>query len=114
MKPLLAATHVGILMRAEVSEGTGMATASFWGPGSNSTSSNQPLPSIRRVTPVYYYIDSDGDPEFGTEAAHEPRGVTPDEGYFPVPPVDKLQDLTLKWWLRSSPPAWMSGAPSRG
>jgi glutamine synthetase len=72
---------------------TGIATTSYWGPEVEFYIFN----SIRfdqTANTGYYYIDSDeGIWNSGAEApnlAYRPRFK---EGYFPVPPTDKLQDL---------------------
>lgn len=73
---------------------SGIATASYWGPEAEFYIFN----SVRfdqNAHEGYYHIDSDegiwNSGHNGTpNLAHRPRHK---EGYFPVPPVDKLQDL---------------------
>ncbi|HEU5304158.1 MAG TPA: type I glutamate--ammonia ligase [Gemmatimonadales bacterium] len=79
---------------------TGIATTSYWGPEAeffifNSVSFDQ------GPNQGYYYIDSEegvwnsgrnGTPNLG----HRPRHK---EGYFPVPPMDRLQDVRSKIML---------------
>src|SRR5882724_8657776 len=79
---------------------TGIATASFWGPEAEFFIFN----SVRfdqNAHEGYYHVDSDegiwisgrnGAPNLG----HRPRHK---EGYFPVPPIDKLQDVRSKIML---------------
>jgi glutamine synthetase len=76
---------------------TGIATTSYWGPEAEFFIFN----SVRfdqNAHEGYYHIDSEegiwssgrnGTPNMG----HRPRHK---EGYFPVPPVDRLQDLRSK------------------
>jgi len=77
---------------------SGIATTSYWGPEAEFYIFN----SVRfdqNAHEGYYHIDSEegiwnsgsngGQPNMG----HRPRHK---EGYFPVPPVDKLQDLRSK------------------
>ncbi len=77
---------------------TGIATTSYWGPEAEFYIFN----SVRfdqNAHEGYYHIDSEegiwnsgrdgGTPNLG----HRPRHK---EGYFPVPPVDRLQDLRSK------------------
>jgi glutamine synthetase len=85
----------GVAQRAEeYLARTGIATTSYWGPEAefyvfNSLSFDQTTHS------GYYFIDSDegiwNSGRNGTpNLAYRPRTK---EGYFPVPPTDKLQDL---------------------
>jgi glutamine synthetase len=79
---------------------TGIATASFWGPEAEFFIFN----SVRfdqNAHEGYYHIDSEegiwnsgrnGTPNLG----HRPRHK---EGYFPVPPADRLQDVRSKIML---------------
>jgi glutamine synthetase len=79
---------------------TGIATTSFWGPEAEFFIFN----SVRfdqNAHEGYYHIDSEegiwnsgrnGTPNLG----HRPRHK---EGYFPVPPVDRLQDVRSKIML---------------
>jgi glutamine synthetase len=79
---------------------TGIATTSFWGPEAEFFIFN----SVRfdqNANEGYYHIDSEegvwnsgrnGVPNLG----HRPRHK---EGYFPVPPVDRLQDVRSKIML---------------
>jgi glutamine synthetase len=79
---------------------TGIATTSFWGPEAEFFIFN----SVRfdqNAHEGYYHIDSEegvwnsgrnGAPNLG----HRPRFK---EGYFPVPPVDRLQDVRSKIML---------------
>jgi len=79
---------------------TGIATTSYWGPEAEFFIFN----SVRfdqNAHEAYYHIDSEegiwnsgrnGTPNLG----HRPRHK---EGYFPVPPVDRLQDVRSKIML---------------
>ena len=80
---------------------SGIATTSYWGPEAEFYIFN----SVRfdqNAHEGYYHIDAEegiwnsgrngGEPNMG----HRPRHK---EGYFPVPPVDKLQDLRSKIML---------------
>jgi glutamine synthetase len=79
---------------------TGIATTSYWGPEAEFFIFN----SVRydqTANEGYYHVDSDegvwnsgrnGVPNLG----HRPRHK---EGYFPVPPVDRLQDVRSKIML---------------
>ena len=79
---------------------TGIATTSYWGPEAEFFIFN----SVRfdqNAHEGYYHIDADegiwnsgknGTPNLG----HRPRHK---EGYFPVPPVDRLQDVRSKIML---------------
>jgi len=79
---------------------TGIATTSYWGPEAEFFIFN----SVRfdqNAHEAYYHIDSDegiwnaghnGTPNLG----HRPRHK---EGYFPVPPADRLQDVRSKIML---------------
>jgi glutamine synthetase len=79
---------------------SGVATTSFWGPEAEFFIFN----SVRfdqNAHEAYYHIDSDegvwnsgrnGTPNLG----HRPRHK---EGYFPVPPADRLQDVRSKIML---------------
>jgi glutamine synthetase len=79
---------------------TGIATTSYWGPEAEFFIFN----SVRfdqTANEGYYHIDSEegiwnsgrnGSPNLG----HRPRHK---EGYFPVPPVDRLQDVRSKIML---------------
>jgi glutamine synthetase len=79
---------------------TGIATTSYWGPEAEFFIFN----SVRfdqNAHEAYYHIDSEegvwnsgrnGAPNLG----HRPRFK---EGYFPVPPVDRLQDVRSKIML---------------
>jgi glutamine synthetase len=80
---------------------SGIATTSYWGPEAEFYIFN----SVRfdqNAHEGYYHIDSEegiwnsgrngGEPNMG----HRPRHK---EGYFPVPPVDRLQDLRSKIML---------------
>src|SRR5512134_795065 len=79
---------------------TGIATTSFWGPEAEFFIFN----SVRfdqTANEGYYYIDSEegiwnsgrnGTPNLG----HRPRHK---EGYFPVPPADRLQDVRSRIML---------------
>jgi glutamine synthetase len=79
---------------------TGIATTSYWGPEAEFFIFN----SVRfdqGANEAYYHIDSEegiwnsgrnGAPNLG----HRPRFK---EGYFPVPPVDRLQDVRSKIML---------------
>lgn len=80
---------------------TGIATKSYWGPEAEFYMFN----SVRfdqNAHEGYYYIDSEeGIWNSGRDGgmpnmAHRPRHK---EGYFPVPPVDKLQDLRSRIML---------------
>jgi glutamine synthetase len=79
---------------------TGIATTSYWGPEAEFFIFN----SVRfdqNAHEGYYHIDSDeGIWSSGRNGlpnlAHRPRHK---EGYFPVPPVDKLQDVRSKIML---------------
>jgi glutamine synthetase len=73
---------------------TGVATTSYWGPEVEFYVFNS-LAFDQTSHSGYYYIDSDegiwNSGRNGTaNLAYRPRTK---EGYFPVPPVDKLQDL---------------------
>lgn len=77
---------------------TGIATVSYWGPEIEYYIFNS-LRFDQGMNYGFYHIDSeegvwntgkDGD---RPNLAHRPRAK---EGYFPVPPVDKLQDLRSK------------------
>lgn len=78
--------------------GTGIATASYWGPEAefyifNSVRFDQNSHS------GFYYLDSDeGIWNTGANGMKPNLGYRPryKEGYFPVPPTDKLQDLRSK------------------
>ena len=80
---------------------TGIATASYWGPEAEFFIFN----SVRfdqNAHEAYYHVDAEegvwnsgrngGSPNLG----HRPRHK---EGYFPVPPVDRLQDVRSKIML---------------
>ena len=79
---------------------TGIATTSYWGPEAEFFIFN----SVRfdqNAHEGYYHIDSEegiwnsganGTPNLG----HRPRHK---EGYFPVPPIDRLQDVRSKIML---------------
>lgn len=79
---------------------TGIATTSYWGPEAEFFIFN----SVRfdqNAHEAYYHVDSDegiwnsgtnGTPNMG----HRPRHK---EGYFPVPPADRLQDVRSKIML---------------
>lgn len=81
---------------------TGIATTSFWGPEAEFYIFND-IRFGQESHCGYYAIDSEegiwnsgrngGKPNLG----HRPRFK---EGYFPVPPVDSLQDLRSKMMLR--------------
>jgi glutamine synthetase len=79
---------------------TGIATTSFWGPEAEFFIFN----SVRfdqNAHEGYYHIDSEeGIWNSGTNGTanlgHRPRHK---EGYFPVPPVDRLQDVRSKIML---------------
>jgi glutamine synthetase len=79
---------------------TGIATASYWGPEAEFFIFN----SVRfdqNAHEAYYYVDSDeGIWNSGTNGTanlgHRPRHK---EGYFPVPPADRLQDVRSKIML---------------
>jgi glutamine synthetase len=79
---------------------TGIATTSYWGPEAEFFIFN----SVRfdqNAHEGYYHIDSDegiwNSGRNGTpNAGHRPRHK---EGYFPVPPVDRLQDVRSKIML---------------
>jgi len=79
---------------------TGVATTSYWGPEAEFFIFN----SVRfdqNAHEGYYHIDSDegiwNSGRNGTpNAGHRPRHK---EGYFPVPPVDRLQDVRSKIML---------------
>src|SRR5919199_232547 len=81
---------------------TGIATTSYWGPEAEFYIFND-IRFGQESHRGYYAIDSDegiwnsgrdgGKPNLG----HRPRFK---EGYFPVPPVDSLQDLRSKMVLR--------------
>src|SRR3954471_21448482 len=81
---------------------TRVATTSYWGPEAEFYIFN----SIRfdqTSNSGYYYIDSDegiwnsGEPSNGkANLGYRPRYK---EGYFPVPPTDKLQDLRSEMML---------------
>ncbi len=79
---------------------SGVATTSYWGPEAEFYIFN----SVRfdqNAHEGYYYIDSEeGIWNSGTNSApnlaHRPRHK---EGYFPVPPTDRLQDLRSKIML---------------
>ncbi len=80
---------------------SGIATASYWGPEPEFYIFN----SVRfdqNAHEGYYHIDSEegiwnsGRDEGQPNLAHRPRHK---EGYFPVPPVDKLQDLRSRIML---------------
>src|SRR5213594_3648456 len=80
---------------------TGIATASYYGPEAEFYIFN----SVRfdqNAHEGYYHIDSEegiwnsGTNGGGPNPGHRPRHK---EGYFPVPPVDKLQDLRSKIML---------------
>ncbi len=77
---------------------TGIATVSYWGPEIEYYIFNS-MRFDQGMNYGYYYIDSeegiwnsgkDGD---GPNLAHRPRAK---EAYFPVPPLDKMQDLRSK------------------
>ncbi|HEU4792074.1 MAG TPA: type I glutamate--ammonia ligase [Nitrolancea sp.] len=82
--------------------GTGIATTSFWGPEAEFYIFND-IRFGQESHYGFYAIDSEegiwnsgrngGTPNLG----HRPRFK---EGYFPVPPVDSLQDLRSKMMLR--------------
>ena len=90
---------------------TGIATTSYWGPEAEFFIFN----SVRfdqNAHEGYYHIDSEegiwnsgrnGTPNLG----HRPRHK---EGYFPVPPVDRLQDVRSKIMLALIE----AGHPGRG
>jgi glutamine synthetase len=76
---------------------TGIADTSFWGPEIEFYIFNS-LRFDQGQNFGYYYIDSDegiwNSGQNGTpNLAHRPRNK---EGYFPVPPADKLQDIRSK------------------
>jgi glutamine synthetase len=79
---------------------TGIATTSYWGPEAEFFIFN----SVRfdqNAHEAYYHIDSDeGIWNSGTNGTanlgHRPRHK---EGYFPVPPADRLQDVRSKIML---------------
>ncbi len=80
---------------------TGIATTSFWGPEAEFFIFN----SVRfdqNAHEGYYHIDSEegiwnsGRNGAAPNLGHRPRHK---EGYFPVPPVDRLQDLRSKIML---------------
>ncbi len=80
---------------------TGIATTSYWGPELEFYIFNS-MRFDQGMNFGYYQIDSeegiwnagqDGD---RPNLAHRPRAK---EGYFPVPPIDKLQDLRSKFVL---------------
>ena len=79
---------------------SGIATKSYWGPEAEFFIFN----SVRfdqNAHEGYYYIDSEeGIWNSGSNAApnmgHRPRHK---EGYFPVPPIDRLQDVRSKIML---------------
>src|SRR5438270_2673833 len=80
---------------------TGIATVSYWGPEAEFYIFN----SIRfdqNAFSGYYYIDSEegvwnSGADSGANLANRPRFK---EGYFPVPPTDKLQDLRSEIMLK--------------
>jgi glutamine synthetase len=81
---------------------TGIATTSYWGPEAEFYLFN----SIRfdqNAFSGYYFVDSEegiwnsGMDGTGPNMANRPRHK---EGYFPVPPVDKLQDLRSEIMLK--------------
>ena len=80
---------------------TGIATASYWGPEAEFFIFN----SVRfdqNAFEGYYHIDSEegiwnsGRNGASPNLGHRPRHK---EGYFPVPPVDRLQDVRSKIML---------------
>jgi glutamine synthetase len=79
---------------------TGVATTSYWGPEAEFFIFN----SVRfdqNAHEGYYHIDSDegiwnSGRNGAPNAGHRPRHK---EGYFPVPPVDRLQDVRSKIML---------------
>src|SRR5437588_3348915 len=80
---------------------TGIATVSYWGPEAEFYIFN----SIRfdqNAFSGYYFIDSEegiwnSGVDSGANLANRPRFK---EGYFPVPPTDKLQDLRSEIMLK--------------
>ncbi|HUG55761.1 MAG TPA: type I glutamate--ammonia ligase [Candidatus Limnocylindrales bacterium] len=80
---------------------TGIADTSFWGPEIEFYIFNS-LRFDQTTNSGYYFIDSDegiwnsGKDGGSPNLAHRPRLK---EGYFPVPPTDKLQDLRSKMTL---------------
>jgi len=80
---------------------TGIADVSYWGPEAEFYVFN----SIRfdqNAHSGYYYIDSDegiwnSGSNTSANLANRPRFK---EGYFPVPPMDKLQDLRSEFMLK--------------
>ncbi|MGH7862255.1 MAG: type I glutamate--ammonia ligase [Candidatus Dormibacteraceae bacterium] len=79
---------------------TGIADASYWGPEAEFFIFNS-LSFDQNSHEGYYHIDSEegiwnsGAP--GPNLAYRPRTK---EGYFPVPPVDKFQDLRSEMLLK--------------
>ena len=80
---------------------SGIATTSYWGPEAEFYIFN----SVRfdqNAHEGYYHIDSEegiwnsGEDNGSPNLGHRPRHK---EGYFPVPPVDRLQDLRSKIML---------------
>src|SRR5256712_12765319 len=80
---------------------TGIATASYYGPEAEFYIFNS-VRIAQNAHEGYYHIDSEegiwnsGTNGGGPNPGHRPRHK---EGYFPVPPVDKLQDLRSKIML---------------
>jgi glutamine synthetase len=74
---------------------TGIADVSYWGPEAEFYIFNS-LRFDQNMNSGYYFIDSEegiwnsGSNGTGPNLAYRPR---PKEGYFPVPPMDKFQDL---------------------
>jgi glutamine synthetase len=85
----------GVAQRAEAYLArTGVATTSYWGPEAEFYVFNS-LAFDQTSHSGYYFIDSDegiwnSGQNGGPNLAYRPRTK---EGYFPVPPTDKLQDL---------------------
>jgi glutamine synthetase len=80
---------------------TGIATASYWGPEIEYYIFNS-LRFAQNAHEGYYYIDSEeGIWNSGSNGVanlgHRPRHK---EGYFPVPPADRLQDLRSETVLK--------------
>ena len=82
---------------------TGIATTAYFGPGGRVLHLQRRSASTRRANSGFYYIDSEeGIWNTGTANGKPNLGYRPryKEGYFPVPPIDKLQDLRSEMVLR--------------
>src|ERR671937_2200122 len=81
---------------------TGIATTSYWGPEAEFFIFND-IRFDQTSHSGYYYIDADeGIWNSGAQNGKPNLGYRPrtKEGYFPVPPMDKLQDLRSEMVLK--------------